>query len=213
MFCLSLNLFLKSNNLSPKIIMKDTNQLKDSLQQVASTYNIKNDIYVEMYQYYVNFFKEKDTLNNSDIVIGVGFTYSWMPTILKRLNLSNIDQVTKILNNVKQSIEISDDDLLLLKEFSNNSLVGASKLLHFINPEDYAIWDSRVFKFLNNNEAAHKYKLEKVHVYRQYLSYLSNLKTSGTLDNIVATLKAKIGYPISDYRALELLFFLGSKNG
>lgn len=193
--------------------MKDTNQLKDSLQQVASTYNIKNDIYVEMYQYYVNFFKEKDTLNNSDIVIGVGFTYSWMPTILKRLNLSNIDQVTKILNNVKQSIEISDDDLLLLKEFSNNSLVGASKLLHFINPEDYAIWDSRVFKFLNNNEAAHKYKLEKAHVYRQYLSYLSNLKTSGTLDNIVATLKAKIGYPISDYRALELLFFLGSKNG
>ena len=213
MFCLSRDLFLKSNNLSPKIIMKDTNQLKDSLQQVASTYNIKNDIYVEMYQYYVNFFKEKDTLNNSDIVIGVGFTYSWMPTILKRSNLSNIDQVTKILNNVKQSIEISDDDLLLLKEFSNNSLVGASKLLHFINPEDYAIWDSRVFKFLNNNEAAHKYKLEKVHVYRQYLSYLSNLKTSGTLDNIVATLKAKIGYPISDYRALELLFFLGSKNG
>lgn len=152
MFCLSCSLFLKSNNLSPKIIMKDTNQLKDSLQQVASTYNIKNDIYVEMYQYYVNFFKEKDTLNNSDIVIGVGFTYSWMPTILKRLNLSNIDQVTKILNNVKQSIEISDDDFLLLKEFSNNSLVGASKLLHFINPEDYAIWNSRVFKFLNNSK-------------------------------------------------------------
>lgn len=213
MFCLSCSLFLKSNNLSPKIIMKDTNQLKDSLQQVASTYNIKNDIYVEMYQYYVNFFKEKDTLNNSDIVIGVGFTYSWMPTILKRLNLSNIDQVTKILNNVKQSIEISDDDFLLLKEFSNNSLVGASKLLHFINPEDYAIWNSRVFKFLNNNEAAHKYKLEKVHVYREYLSYLSNLKTSGYLNEVVATLKAKIGYPISDYRALELLFFLGSKNG
>src|SRR5690606_19347634 len=122
-------------------------------------------------------------------------------------------QVTKILNNVKQNIDISDADFLLLKEFSNNSLVGASKLLHFINPEQYAIWDSRVFKFLNNNEAAHKYKLEKVHVYRQYLSYLRNLKTSGTLDDIVATLKAKIGYPISDYRALELLFFLVSKNG
>lgn len=193
--------------------MKDTNQLKAALQPVADSYTAKSDIYVEMYQYYINFFKEKEVLTESDIVIGVGFTYSWMPTILKRLNLSNIDQVTKILNNVKQSIEISDDDLLLLKEFSNNSLVGASKLLHFINPEKYAIWDSRVFKFLNNNEAAHKYKLEKVHVYRQYLSYLSNLKTSGTLDNIVATLKAKIGYPISDYRALELLFFLGSKNG
>lgn len=193
--------------------MKDINQLKAALQPVADSYTTQEDIYVEMYEYYINFFKAKEVITESDVVIGIGFTYSWMPTILKRLNLSNIDQVTKILNNVKQSIEISDDDLLLLKEFSNNSLVGASKLLHFINPEKYAIWDSRVFKFLNNNEAAHKYKLEKVHVYRQYLSYLSNLKTSGTLDNIVATLKAKIGYPISDYRALELLFFLGSKHG
>lgn len=166
-----------------------------------------------MYDYYINFFKEKEVLTKNDVVIGIGFTYSWMPTILKNLNLSKLDNVTNILNKVKHGVDISDDDFLLLKEFSNNSLVGASKLLHFINPEDYAIWDSRVFKFLNNNEAAHKYKLEKVHVYRQYLSYLSNLKTSGTLDNIVATLKAKIGYPISDYRALELLFFLGSKNG
>lgn len=193
--------------------MKDTNQLKAALQPVADSYTAEADIYVEMYQYYINFFKEKEVLTESDVVIGVGFTYSWMPTILKNLNLSKLDKVTSILNNVKHRVEISNDDFLLLKEFSNNSLVGASKLLHFINPEDYAIWDSRVFKFLNNNEAAHKYKLEKVHVYRQYLSYLSNLKTSGTLDNIVATLKAKIGYPISDYRALELLFFLGSKNG
>lgn len=193
--------------------MKNTNQLRSVLQPVADSYTAKEDIYVEMYDYYINFFKEKEVLTKNDVVIGIGFTYSWMPTILKNLNLSKLDNVTNILNKVKHGVDISDDDFLLLKEFSNNSLVGASKLLHFINPEDYAIWDSRVFKFLNNNEAAHKYKLEKVHVYRQYLSYLSNLKTSGTLDNIVATLKAKIGYPISDYRALELLFFLGSKNG
>lgn len=182
------------------------------LQNVVNTYDSTKDIYVEMYKYYTNFFKEKDILTESDVVIGIGFTYSWMPTILKNLNLSKLDRVTSILNNVKQGVEISDDDLLLLKEFSNNSLVGASKLLHFINPEQYAIWDSRVFKFLNNNKAAHKYKLEKVHVYREYLSYLSNLKASESLNDVIAVLKTKIGYPISDYRALELLFFLGSKN-
>ncbi|WP_177765185.1 hypothetical protein [Flavobacterium sp. I3-2] len=65
---------------------------------------------------------------------------------------------------------------------------------------------------MNNNKAAHKYKLEKVHVYREYLSYLSNLKASESLNDVIAVLKTKIGYPISDYRALELLFFLGSKN-
>lgn len=193
--------------------MKDINQLKAALHPVADSYTAKSDIYVEMYEYYINFFKEKEILTKNDVVIGVGFTYSWMPTILKKLNLSKLDKVTSILNNVKQGVEISDYDFLILKEFSNNSLVGASKLLHFINPEEYAIWDSRVFKFLNNNEAAHKYKLEKVNVYREYLSYLSNLKTSGYLNEVVATLKAKIDYSISDYRALELLFFLGLKNG
>ncbi|WP_177765187.1 hypothetical protein [Flavobacterium sp. I3-2] len=116
------------------------------LQNVVNTYDSTKDIYVEMYKYYTNFFKEKDILTESDVVIGVGFTYSWMPTILKNLNLSKLDRVTSILNNVKQGVEISDDDLLLLKEFSNNSLVGASKLLHFINPEQYAIWDSWICK-------------------------------------------------------------------
>lgn len=104
--------------------MKDTSQLKATLKSVAHIYDSKKDIYVEMYQYYINFFKEKEILTKNDAVIGVGFTYSWMPTILKNLNLSKIGEVTKILNNVKQRVEISDDDFLLLKEFSNNSLVG-----------------------------------------------------------------------------------------
>lgn len=193
--------------------MIDINQLYTVLKPVANTYDPEKDMYVEMYKYYVDFFKEKEELTNSDVIIGAGFTYSWMPTILKRLNLSNIDQVTTILNNVKQSVAISDDDLLLLKEFCNNSLVGASKLLHFINPKQYAIWDSKVFKFLNTNEAAHKYKLEKVHVYREYLAYLNNLKVTKQLDELVVELKSKINYTISDFRALELLFFLGAKNG
>jgi hypothetical protein len=29
----------------------------------------------------------------------------------------------------------------------NNSMVGVSKLLHFINPERYAIWDRRVASY------------------------------------------------------------------
>lgn len=193
--------------------MIDSNQLYTILKPVANTYDPEKDMYVEMYKYYVDFFKEKEELTNSDVIIGAGLTYSWMPTILKRLNLSNIDQVTIILNNVKQGVVISDDDLLLLKEFCNNSLVGASKLLHFINPKQYAIWDSRVFKFLNTNEGAHKYKLEKVNVYREYLSYLNNLKATTQLYQLVTELKSKINYPISDFRALELLFFLGAKNG
>jgi hypothetical protein len=62
-----------------------------------------------------------------------------------------------------------------LKRAFNNSLVGTSKLLHFIHPKQYAIWDSWVFRFLNNEEP-HKYKLEKPKTYLEYLRKLEKWK-------------------------------------
>lgn len=39
---------------------------------------------------------------------------------------------------------MTHSDLSMLKGFANNSTVGASKVLHFLNPKVYSIWDSRV---------------------------------------------------------------------
>lgn len=72
------------------------------------------------------------------MIIGISFTYSWMPTILKSMKLENTEKAIILLNKVKRGKILSVDELLILKETFNNSLVGSSKLLHFINPEKYA---------------------------------------------------------------------------
>ncbi len=95
-----------------------------------------------------------------------------------------------------------------MKSTFNNSLVGTSKLLHFINPKQYAIWDSRVFRFLNNEEP-HKYKLEKSKTYLQYLDFIENLKNEKAFETFYNLIKQRVGYEISEYRALELAFFKG----
>src|SRR5690606_14666185 len=117
------------------------------------------------YPYFLNYFRNIKEIELDNLIIGISFTYSWMPTILKSLNLVNSLEAIKILNEVKNGHFTSVEDLLILKQTINNSLVGTSKLLHFINPERYAIWDSRVFRFLNTNEEPHKYKLEKPAIY------------------------------------------------
>ena len=120
----------------------------------------------------------------------------------------NADKTLSILNEVKNGKKINEEQLATLKSSFNNSLVGTSKLLHFINPKQYAIWDSRVFRFLNNEEP-HKYKLEKPKTYIEYIEFVEKLKNDEYFDAFYLLMKQKVGYEITEYRALELAFFKG----
>ncbi|HRL70351.1 MAG TPA: hypothetical protein PLT79_01470, partial [Flavobacterium sp.] len=42
--------------------------------------------------------------------------------------------------------------LEIVKKCINNSLVRISKLLHFINPSIYAIWVSRIFRYITRKK-------------------------------------------------------------
>ncbi len=117
-------------------------------------------------------------------------------------------KIISILNDAKNGKQINEVELSILKNAFNNSLVGTSKLLHFINPNQYAIWDSRVFRFLNNEEP-HKYKLEKPEAYIKYIKLIEDLKTEKTFDNFHKLMNQKVGYKITEHRALELAFFKG----
>lgn len=108
-------------------------------------------------------------------MIGISFTYSWMPTILKSTKLENPEKIISISNEVKNGQRINEEQLVTLKSAFNNSPVGTSKLLHFINPKQYAIYDSRVFRFFDNEEP-YNYKLEKPKTYLEYLDFIENLK-------------------------------------
>ena len=85
--------------------------------------------------------------------------YGWMPTMLT-INFDGNDAVAfnrkaqdiaQILNNgsfnwvnIQQQPEKFSENLTALSSFLNNSYVGVSKFLHFLYPDQYAIFDSRI---------------------------------------------------------------------
>ena len=178
------------------------------LTNIANNFKSTEENYLISYPYFLNYFQNLESINLENLVIGISFTYSWMPTILKALNLKNTEEVLFILNEVKKGKLIDEQQLTTLKTTFNNSLVGTSKLLHFINPKQYAIWDSRVFRFLNNVEP-HKYRLEKPRAYIEYLKLIEELKNEKAFTAFFELMKQKVGYDITEYRALELAFFKG----
>ena len=178
------------------------------LTNIANNFKSTEENYLLSYPYFLNYFQNLESINLENLVIGISFTYSWMPTILKALNLKNTEEVLFILNEVKKGKLIDEQQLTTLKTTFNNSLVGTSKLLHFINPKQYAIWDSRVFRFLNDVEP-HKYRLEKPRAYIEYLKLIEELKNEKAFTAFFELMKQKVGYDITEYRALELAFFKG----
>lgn len=119
----------------------------DELHTIASKINnTREDNYLKIYPYFISYFKNLKELSEDNIIIGISLVYSWMPTILKKLDLEKIKKATTILNKARTEEIINKEELELLASTFNNSLVGSSKLLHFINPNMYAIWDSKVYR-------------------------------------------------------------------
>jgi len=191
-----------------KVSEKSDHEIIEQLTKIADNFEATQNNYLISYPHFLNYFKNLEIINLENLVIGISFTYSWMPTILKSIKIENSEKIISILNEVKIGKEINEQQLELLKKSLNNSLVGTSKLLHFINPEKYAIWDSKVFRFLYNEEP-HKYKLEKPKAYIQYLEFIKKLTTDKTFETFYNLMKEKTGTEITKFRALELTFFKG----
>ena len=114
--------------------------------------------------------------------------------------------MSRILNNAKKGIRPNSDEITILKNCFNNSLVGSSKLLHFINPEQFAIWDSRVCRYLLQ-KTPHSYIVENIDLYLDYLSFCDYLIKDNKTEELQKIVEEKIGYKISKMRAIELIFF------
>ena len=156
------------------------------------------------YKEFLKFFASKEKITPHDFVIGAHFTYGWMPRMLKLSG--DIDVATAIANKSKRE-RISKNEFSRLAKAINGSVVGASKLLHFLNPGEYAIWDSRVYRYLHQ-EAPHQYRIEKPNAYWQYLAFLNVLAEDSRFKNFREKVVSAIGYPVTDKRACELMMFV-----
>lgn len=204
---------MKTNNAENILEIFKKNVTIDQLQKDAEVMVIKglDRKYFVVYPEFITYFKNiHKPLTKHDIIIGISFTYSWMPTILKSINEINED-ILRILNIAKNGSKLNKEDLESLKNCFNNSLVGSSKLLHFINPEIYAIWDSRVYRYLTKKEPYNQ--VEDANKYLTYLSFCDYIISNPQFSQLHETIEDKVGSKLTKMRAIEFMFFHhGAKN-
>jgi hypothetical protein len=164
------------------------------------------------YKEFVGYFRsipKKKPLTHHNFIVGAYFSYGWMPTML-RLG-DNISAALKAINKARSSTrDISEKEFLEIAAVINRSVVGASKLLHFICPNKYAIWDSRVYRFIFKEEPS-THRLSKPRAYQDYLDALRVLTKNSSFQRAKVSVVKAVGYRITDLRACELVMFANGK--
>lgn len=183
----------------------------DEIERLLISFNVSHDntfkSYMTSYPEFVSYFQKlSKEITKHEMIIGINFVYGWMPTILKNIDDSYFKECLKILNKAKGQKTLDSNDFEMLKKTFNNSIVGTSKLLHFINPEKYPIWDSNVCRFLFKKNI----EVNRVCLYEKYLNWSNEIILSDIFEDIHMKIIKKVGSPVSKMRAIELLcFFTG----
>lgn len=166
----------------------------------------ENDSYIKTYPEFLKYFEniEVGEINEHHLVIASHFVYGWMPTIIQ-LRFEKKEEVLKLLNAVKSGHILNEKELEILKTAINNSLVGLSKLLHFINPKDYAIWDSRIFRYLTEKKS--DYGIGNPKLYVEYLNGLKSISKHKNYHKLHELITRNFEYEIYSMRAIEITMF------
>ena len=139
--------------------------------QDGNEYKVGKQTYHISYPEFLKYFDTIESISKHNLIIGINFVYWWMPTIFD-FRSDNFDEVVEILNDAKKWLIPTIEQLNILKWLFKNSLVGTSKLLHFINPDKFAIRDSRVYYYLTGKTA---YKIGDCEAYLSYLAFCGYL--------------------------------------
>jgi hypothetical protein len=111
---------------------------------------LSNIWYKETYNLFTN---DSPVKNKDDVLKMIAYAYSWMPTIpdIRELEDSDWFDIIAEINQLRNDQEFVGREKLLAKlvPIINNSIVGTSKVLHFIAPNKAPIFDSRVIKNWN----------------------------------------------------------------
>jgi hypothetical protein len=116
----------------------------------TSNLSLDENDYIGGYRALLNFFTSKlDLTNLLDARAAAYAIYGWMPTILKQWEEPNIVPLLKFAQSLKENKQ-RGKALTALREQKgilqsiNGSTVGTSKFLHFVAPDIFPIWDSRI---------------------------------------------------------------------
>jgi len=144
-------------------------------------------------------------ITSDELYTTISMVYGLMPTAMN-LRRGDIEPFLVPLNALRDTGQrLTASELDGLKLLVNNSIVGTSKLLHFLAPETYPVWDSRINRFLNGEPRP---KTNSVSRYRDYLVNFDRLRVDADFEPLRASVESKLGYPVSAARAFELIMYM-----
>ena len=166
---------------------------------------IEDRSYLLAYREFVAYFAGLDVIGEHHLIIAAHFVFGWMPTTLTMNDTDrNLPLATAVLNRVRRGEMIDEHELTALKHLLKNCLSAATKLIHFTNPQAYPILDSRVYLFINGKANQEQ---TAVSTYFEYLSNCVEVVRDQRFGLIHASMNKKIGYEVTDLRAVELAMF------
>lgn len=143
--------------------------------------------------------------------------YGWMPRVV-RINPGYVAKAISALNVAVAAKAIGDLSATSLQDIEHclNSVVGASKILHFVNNEIFPIWDSNVEGFRMSRSAS-TYHMRCVTNYFSYACEVHSIRSEPGFNTFFANFSvamnsrlATLGitaYKISEVRAIEAAAF------
>jgi len=185
--------------------------VQDIYQIEAGTRIDQAQSYIRAYPHLLAVLSARQVLAEQDLIAGAHMVYGWMPTILEIHpgESTGIEEGVVLLNRARVEGQLSVDDIGRLASLINRSVVGASKLLHFVNPAAFAIWDSRIYRFIHR-KTPHQYRVNNAAEYVRYLILLRQLQQDARFQDFHASINRKMGYQVSALRALEVVMFLNT---
>jgi len=178
----------------------------DKFLQDCDKFNFEKQTYDISYPEFLKYFSDIKTITKHNLIIGINFTYGWMPTIFD-FRSDKFDEAIEILNNAKNGVVLTIAQLETLKGLFNNSLVGTSKLLHFVNPAKFPIWDSRVYYYLTG-ELAYNHRIGNCEAYFSFIKFCEYLTQINEYEEIHQSICKRLGYPMAKLRTVELIMYL-----
>lgn len=176
---------------------------------------IVNEEGLDDFQAVIEVVARRGLLDWDEAVAILHMVYAWMPTMLRPIAPHSSEQrinLLEILTKAKGGDVLSANELADVQKFANRSIVGASKLLHVLNPTKYPIWDSRVAEVFMW-EGVTQGTFSTLDRYVEYLAALSNWAQDANVKEQCVELR-KLTPTLAnagDMRLIELVLFRGKK--
>lgn len=185
-----------------ELVLPDPNKV---VQRIKTNFDDRSDFYFRSYPALLKIAGNTELDRETRILQLACAAYGWMPTIPKQVSLEfDIDEVMAMSSHDDALRFVAD----LSKPLINNSWVGTSKVLHFINPSHFPIWDSRIALHFHSKKAGANNQ-------QRYLNYCDRVyiwneeqPDYGSL--IAKAIETQYHYTPTNIRCIELALFVSA---